>query len=187
MRRFKPILLVVVAFALLANASTAQTKSPTKKTHIKVPKIAPRPEDVGSLDGIIAAFYDVISGPAGKPRQWSRDRTLYISEIKFLEPRRSKGQITAMVMDHQTYVDKVNAPMVADGFFEREIHRVTQKFGNIVHVYSTYESRNSENGPVIARGINSLELFNDGKRWWISFAQWDDEGPNNPIPKQFLP
>ena len=172
---------------LFTGASTAQTKTPPKRTHVRVPKIAPRTEDVSTLDGIIAAFYDVISGPAGKPRQWSRDRTLYIPEIKFLEPRRSKDQITSLVMGHQSYVDRVNAPMVKDGFYEREIHRVTQTFGNITHVYSTYESRNSENGPVIARGINSIELMYDGKRWWITFAQWDDESPKNPIPKEFLP
>jgi hypothetical protein len=187
MRLFKLPLLIIIALMAFTGVSLAQTKKSPKRIHVKVAKIAPRTEDVATLDGIIAAFYDVISGPAGKPRQWSRDRTLYIPEIKFLEPRRSKGQITSLIMDHQSYVDRVDAPMIKDGFFEREIHRATQTFGNITHVYSTYESRNSVDGPVIARGINSIELLNDGKRWWITFAQWDDEGPNNPIPKEFLP
>ena len=187
MRLFKSIVLIAVSIVLFVCTSAAQTKKSSKKVHVKVARIAPRPEDVSSLDGIIAAFYDVISGPKGQPRQWARDRTLYIPEIKFLEPRRSKGQITTLVMDHQTYVDKVNHILYEDGFYEREIHRVTQTFGNLTHVYSTYESRHSENGPVIARGINSIELLNDGKRWWITFAQWDDESPNNPIPKEFLP
>src|SRR5882724_376416 len=129
MRSLKTFLLLIIAFALFVAASTAQTKKSPKKIHVKVPKIAPRTEDVATLDGIIAAFYDVISGPAGKPRQWSRDRTLYIPEIKFLEPRRSKGAITPLVMDHQSYVDRVDASMVKDGFYEREIHRVTETFG----------------------------------------------------------
>jgi hypothetical protein len=187
MRTLKSSLLIFVSVTLFVSTALAQTKKSAKKIHVKVPTVAPRTEDVATLDGIINAFYDVISGPAGKPRQWSRDQTLYIPEIKFLEPRRSKAGITPLVMDHQSYVDRVDAPMVKDGFYEREIHRVTQTFGNITHVFSTYESRNSENGPVIARGINSIELLNDGKRWWITFAQWDDESPKNPIPKEFLP
>ncbi|MGZ4815450.1 MAG: hypothetical protein ACXVZV_08580 [Terriglobales bacterium] len=70
---------------------------------------------------------------------------------------------------------------------EREIHRVTERFGNIAHVWSTYESRRTPDGPVIARGINSIELFWDGNRWWIANAIWDQETPTKAIPKEFLP
>lgn len=73
------------------------------------------------------------------------------------------------------------------GFDEREIHRVTQRFGNIAHVFSTYETRAKPGGPILGRGINSIELFWDGKRWWIASAIWDDERPGNPIPKEYLP
>ena len=77
--------------------------------------------------------------------------------------------------------------MVRNGFFEREIQRVTKTFGNITHVFNTYESRRTINGPATERGINSVELFYDGKRWWIASAIWDEERPDNPIPKELLP
>jgi hypothetical protein len=175
---------------LLTTVSPAPAqKKATKAARVKVAKIAPRPEDVSSLDGIIAAFYDVISGPAGRPRQWARDRTLYIPEVKFVSVEYRKGERKpyARVMDHQSFVDSADASMVREGFFEREIHRVTQEFGSITHVFSTYESRQSADGPVTARGINSIELFYDGARWWITAAQWEDETPAHPIPKEYLP
>jgi hypothetical protein len=179
--------IVVVLISLTAPASAQQ--SAKKPAPVAVATIAPRPEDVGTLDGIIAAFYDVISGSAGRPRQWARDRTLYIADVKFVSVayRQSTGKPFAQVMSHQQYVDSANEEMVREGFFEREIHRVTEQFGSIAHVFSTYESRAKADGPVIARGINSIELYYDGVRWWITGAQWEDETPAHPIPKSFLP
>ena len=177
-------LLLALPLILAAPLSGQQPSRP----HVAVPTVAPRPEDVATLDGILKAFYDVISGPAGQPRQWSRDRSLYIPHIQFVSlSTDSTGAIRAGVMDHQTYVDLTNDMFVRRGFFEQEIHRTTHRFGNVVHVFSTYEMREKADGPVIGRGINSVELFWDGQRWWISAAQWDDERPDNPIPPEYLP
>jgi hypothetical protein len=166
------ILLALVALATLAAPAVAQSADKTP-THIDVPTVAPHAEDVGSLDGLVAAYYDVISGPAGQPRQWSRDRTLYIPDIRFVAMSLDKqGKPTAHVVSHQQYVDGANAGLLA-GFYEKEIHRETQRFGNIAHIFSTYESRLKADGPVIARGINSIEAFWDRKRWWIASAIWD--------------
>ena len=87
------------------------------------------------------AFYETISGPAGQARQWARDRTLYIPGVRFVSTGVDRdGRVKANVMDHQAYVDSTNDYFVHEGFFEREIHRVTTTFGNITHVFSTYES-----------------------------------------------
>ena len=143
-----------------------------------------RPEDVATLDGIITAFYDVISGPAGQPRQWQRDSTLYIPEVQFVAMHVDKGKPVAAVMDHGQFVRAYNGAFVDRGFFEHETKRVTKRFGNIVHVFSAYEYRATENGPVQGRGVNSIQLFWDGTRWWIASATWDDERPDNPIPAE---
>lgn len=157
-------------------------------SHVEVPTVAARAEDVGTIDGIMKAVYDVISGPAGQPRQWSRDRTLYIPEIRFVAMSEDRsGRPRAQVVSHQQFVDSSDSLLVKEGFYESEIHRVTERFGNIAHVFSTYESRNKADGPVIARGINSAELFFDGKRWWIASNIWDDERPDNPLPAEYLP
>jgi hypothetical protein len=172
----------------IATAAAQQTPASPPQPHVEVPTISPRPEDAASIDGIMKAFYEVISGPAGQARQWSRDRTLYIADIRFVAMSQDKaGHPVAQVASHQQYVDSSDAFFLKNGFYESEIHRVTQKFGNIAHVFSTYESRLKAGGPVTARGINSIELFFDGKRWWIASAVWDDERPDNPLTPQYLP
>lgn len=160
----------------------------TAQQHVDVPTVAARPEDVGSIDGIMKAFYDVINGPAGQPRQWSRDRSLYIPDVRFVSIGEGKdGKIHASLMSHQQYVDGSNAAMVKNGFYETELHRVTRSFGKVTHIFSTYEMRGKPDGAVIGRGVNSLQLYNDGTRWWIASVAWDDERDGNPIPKEMLP
>jgi hypothetical protein len=179
-----PIFLISVPLSL--QPQEQQQKQITAK-NVAVATIVPRTEDVSSLDGIMKAFYEVISGPAGEPRQWSRDRTLYIPGIRFVSMSLdAKSEPVARVMDHQQFVDLSDPDVVSKGFYEWEIHRETKRFGNIVHIFSTYESRNTKDGPIIGRGVNSIELFWDGKRWWIASAIWDNESKNNPLPKDFL-
>jgi hypothetical protein len=150
--------------------------------------IPPRPEDVASVNGMMRAFYEVVSGPAGTPRQWARDRTLYIPEVRFAETRKlPDGGVSTKVWDHRQFAQDTDAFAFRDGFFESEIHRTTWRWGDIAHVLSTYESRRTADGGVIARGVNSIELFWDGKRWWIASAIWQPEQPGLPIPRDLLP
>ncbi|MGH7730567.1 MAG: hypothetical protein ACRENJ_04875 [Candidatus Eiseniibacteriota bacterium] len=167
-------LLAALAFALVSSTAAAQSPSP-------------RAEDVRTIDGIIRAFYEVISGPAGTPRQWRRDSTLYIPGVRFVAMSMREGRPVASVTDHAGFVARTDRMFVQNGFFEREIHRVTKRFGNVVHVFSTYEFCQTADGPVQGRGVNSIQLFWDGERWWIASAIWDDERPDNPIPAEFLP
>jgi len=88
------------------------------------------------------------------------------------------------VWTHQEYVDATDAYFVKSGFDEHEIHRVMHRIGNIAHAMSTYETRNKTGGPIIARGVNSLDLYWDGKRWWVTAASWDDERPDSKIPPE---
>jgi hypothetical protein len=170
-----PALVLGLAVLVAAEAGAQQ--------HIVVPQVDPRVDDVATIDGIMKAFYDVISGPAGAPRQWGRDRTLYLPDIRFVETGADRaGKTTAHVITHQQFVDEADAGMVKNGFFETEIHRVTRTFGNITHIFSTYEMRSKADGPVFGRGVNSLQLFWDGKRYWIASVTWDDEREGNPIP-----
>ncbi len=179
---------MLAAFLLLFAIPFIAQKSGNEPGHVDVPTIAPRAQDVATIDGIMKAFYEVISGPAGQARQWSRDRTLYIKDIRFVMMSEDQNaQPVARIASHQQFVDAADPVLVKDGFYEIEIHRVTQKFGHIAHVFSTYESRNKVDGPVIARGINSVELFFDGTRWWIASNIWDDERPDNPLPTEYLP
>ena len=175
-----------LAALLVVHPAVAQAPTPPSH-HVVVTAVAPRPEDVSTIDGMIKAYYDVITGPPGQPREWGRDETLYWPGLRFFAASvKRDGTPTIRVLTHQEYVDATDAEMVKNGFEESEIHRVTHRIGNIAHVMSTYETRSVSGGPVTGRGVNSLDLFWDGKRWWITAASWDDERPGSPIPAELL-
>lgn len=174
---------VAVAFAPAVSGAQATVAHP----HVDVASIEARPQDVATLDGVVLAFYDVVTGPPGQPRQWARDRTLYWPGIRFFTAGvKPDGSPTGQAVTHQEYVDQTNAALVKRGFDEHEIHRVTYRVGNIVHIMSTYETRTMAGGPLDGRGVNSIDLFWDGHRWWITAASWDDERPGSPIPPELL-
>src|SRR5215470_15104799 len=148
-----------VSNSLLAPAKHGQIQV----KHTPIAKIAPRPEDVSSIDGIVKAYYEVVSGPTGQPRQWSRDATLYIPGVRFVLVTEDKvGNATAQSMTHQEFVDFSEAALAGKPFFERECHRVVERVGNIAHVLSTAEQAASADGPFKVSGLDSLELFWDG-------------------------
>lgn len=144
--------------------------------------------DVSSIDSIIAALYDVISGPAGKKRDWDRMRSLFIPGARLIPTgKRQSGEIASRVMTVDDYATANSKFLEENGFFEKEVSRRTENFGNIAHVFSTYESRHkAEDAKPFARGINSIQLMNDGKRWWIVTVFWQGEGPDNPLPEKYL-
>ncbi len=170
-------------------ANAASTLEFQCERDLKAVEIAPmeaNPADVATIDGIVKAFYETISGGKGVARQWSRDKTLYMSDVRFVGMSEQNGKIRASVMNHNQYVNGTNEFFVTEGFQEREINRVVRKFGNLAHVFSTYEFSTAD-GKEKGRGVNSIQLFRDGTRWWISAVSWDEERADNPIPKEFLP
>jgi len=145
--------------------------------------------DVESVDAIMAAVYDVISGGIGEKRDWDRFRSLFRPEAKLIPTGgRPGGPFLPQYMGVEDYVVNGGAYLEANGFFEKEINRVEEQYGNIVHLFSTYESRHLEDdAEPFARGINSFQLVFDGTRWWVVNIYWQQEGPNSPIPAKYLP
>lgn len=167
-------------------ASTLEFQCERDLKTVEIQTVEANPQDVSTIDGIVKAFYEVISGAKDQPRQWARDKTLYAPGVRFVSMSETDGKIRAGLMNHDQYVNNSNEFFVRNGFNEREINRVVRRFGNIAHVFSVYEWH-TEDRKMQGRGINSIELFWDGARWWISSASWDEERPNNPIPKEYLP
>jgi hypothetical protein len=140
------------------------------------------PADVASIDAIMAAVYDVISGPAGQRRDWARMRSLFTAGARLM-PHGPRGLRVGSVEDYIA----VSGPLLEErGFFEREIGRVTERYGDLAHVFSAYEARATPDGPVIMRGINSFQLVRHGGRWWVASLVWHPETPATPIPEAYL-
>jgi hypothetical protein len=158
-----------------------------KKVHVDRPIIAARAEDVSTIERIVTASYEAISGGAGVPRQWGRDRTLFDPNSRSVAVgvNAKTGAVTTRGSTEQEFADEADASMVKDGFAERELKHVIKRFGNVATVLSSYEGTVTS-GKVIARGVNIFQLYFDGKRWWILSMVWDEERPGNPIPKELL-
>ncbi len=175
---FAPLLLV----GLLAVAQTPKPAAPATP-----PVRAASPADVKSMDAILAALYDVISGPPGK-RDWDRFRSLFLSGARLIPTgRRVTGDTGTRVLTPEDYIASSAPFLEKEGFFEHEIARHTDEYGHIAQLFSTYESRHKPDEAPFARGINSIQLLNDGQRWWIVTIFWENESPTTKIPLQFLP
>jgi hypothetical protein len=145
-----------------------------------------RPGDVDSIDHIVAAVYDVISGPAG-PRDWDRFRSLYYPGARMIPSRRDdKGTITARVSSPDEYATRAQDYFSKESFFENSVVNRVEVWDHIAHVWSTYESRHAKGEKPFARGINSFQLFNDGSRWWILTIYWEQEDAAHPLPEKYL-
>jgi len=147
------------------------------------------PRDVESIDAIITAAYDVISGPAGKKRDWDRERSLYYPGARLIptaKPGTNDG-LAPQILDVEGFIARVEPYFAEHGFFEKEIARRTEQFGHIAQVWSTYESRHDADDPEpFGRGINTIQLFYDGNRWWIVNIFWQQESAEDPIPEKYL-
>ena len=151
---------------------------------------APNPADVASADAILKALYASISGDAGQKRDWDRFHSLFHPGARLIPsgPRRTGEGHAASVITPAQYVERSGAMLERDGFHEVEIARTMQQFGNVVQVFSTYESRRTlSDAQPFMRGINSIQLFDDGTRWWVLSIFWQQERPDAPIPAQYLP
>ena len=172
------------------SAETPRTQAPTP-TMVPVPATAPaaRPADVASAEAIITALYDVISGGPNQNRDWDRFRSLFTSGARLIVGAPSPdGSVPSRNMTVEEYVVMADPFLKRDGFWEREIARRVERYGNVAHVFSTYESRvTTADSPPFSRGINSIQLVTNGERWWVVTILWDFERPGNPIPAQYLP
>ena len=163
--------LVLLSAFMLSTLSTAQA------------------QDHASVDSIITALYDVISGPANHPRDWDRFHALLAPNCQFIPigqdstgaPRHTAYLADGFVELTRDYFDK-------NSFFEIETARKTERYGNLVHAFSTYDSyHNKDDEKPFQRGINSIQLIFEHGRWWIATVAWQPEWPDLPLPKAYLP
>jgi hypothetical protein len=177
----------ITSTACIQELAAQQPQTPPVQSPVVVRVPAAKAEDVQTIDGIIKALYESISGPKGAPRDWPRMRSLFIPEARLIpsvnRPQNARGVIVLSVGD---YIANSTQMLMDAGFREREIARKVEQFGSIAHVFSTYESYRLEETAPFARGINSIQLLNDGTRWWVVSVFWDAERPGLTIPEKYL-
>jgi hypothetical protein len=171
----------------------AITMTPTVRVSAQVPAppaattLAANPKDVASADAIIAALYDANTVMVDQKRDTDRFRSLFAPGARLMPTVRlssDNARLTTLSVDD--YVQSASRGQPRGGFSEREIARTSETFGNIMQVFSTYETHRNKDDQHPTRGINSIQLFNDGARWWVVTVLWSNERPDTPIPAVYL-
>ena len=177
--------LSVAVLLLAAAVCAAQTSVPRSAA-------PPANPDGASVDAILNALYESVSHPDSAQPNWARMRGIFLPVGMLIPPKRpNEDMFTVLDVDQfRERVQKAEATAKQKGepfgFFEKEVARRLDCFGNVCQAFSTYEARRAptDEKPFV-RGINSIQLVNDGERWWVASVVWDTERPNNPIPAQY--
>jgi hypothetical protein len=189
MKKLLILALLLTTAALTAARVEAQASKPPAGS-----RPAAASSDGASVDSILAALYASVSHDSAGEPNWPRMREIFL-QVGMLVPPKNPRSDMFTVLDVDGFEQRVKEGMAAakqkgeaTSFFEREVARKTDCFGNVCQIFSTYESRHapSDEKPFV-RGINSIQLVNDGRRWWIASVVWDTERTDNPIPAQYLP
>ena len=141
-------------------------------------------KDISSIGSIIDALYEVISGKKGEERDWDRERNLFHPEARLIVVKKERNHLETKIMTSDEFIQYAKPFIDKTGFYEHEIARKVEEFGHVVHVWSTFESKYSkEDEKFYTRGINSIQLLNDQKRWWVMSIYWNKETDEFPLPE----
>ncbi len=200
------LLTVLTVTGLLALATAAPQSVPPGHPQVAPPQLpsghpqvqmpdqqAPRavtanPADVESVEAVLDAYYESISGPKGQAREWDRFQSLFAPDARFITVKPTGGSEPPVSMTTDLYVTMNKNYFERGGYFESDINRSIDEYGRIAQVFSTFESRRAENESPYSRGVNSFQMIFDGQRWWITTLIWQLEHPEvGMIPPTYLP
>lgn len=146
--------------------------------------------NLASVDGIVNSLYNIISGPVGQERDWASFKNLFTDNARLYiaVPDKDSGTVLRSITPDE-YIQRNQNRLSDEGFSEEELYRVTNSYGAGTQVFSTYESHyNNKNGDEeITKGINNIQLFYDGQRYYIVSIFWDANAKNVAVPDRYLP
>jgi hypothetical protein len=179
------LLMLIFLFGTIPVGQSQSQPQPEQK-----PAEAPaaKPADVKSIDSIVAALYDVISGPAGQKRDWNRFRSLFWPGARLMPLAKppDKPNYVVRMLTVEEFISRTEPFFAKEGFFESALVNHVDQWAQIAQVFSSYESRHEKGEKPFARGINSIQIFNDGQRWWVLNVFWEGESEQNPLPDHML-
>jgi hypothetical protein len=121
-------------------------------------------------------------------RDWQRFRSLFYPGARMAPSgiNQSTGKAVMRYMSPDDYVKTSGPFLEKEGFHEQELVRHVDAYGNIAQIFTSYAARHklTDEKPFM-RGINSIQLFNDGTRWWVTSIAWSPENAKHPLPAAF--
>ena len=172
-------IVILIAAALMFRAPPLHAQATPDSTTHRPPAVS---TDVGSIDSIVSALYQTISGPVGAPRQWVRFYSLMDPAARLIPTGcDTAGNCRRRILTPEQYQHGADSLLTALGFHETALVNKVERFGNIAHVFSSYASFRRDETKPFSRGINSIQLFWDGHRWWVLNVFWDSERMGNAL------
>jgi len=144
--------------------------------------------DVEAIAAAVEEMYAMISGPAG-PRDWSRQANCFHPAARQIRTWVDEDKRAALkIMSVDEYALDTAPYFAANAFYEVEIGRRIDVFGNVAQVWSAYEARSAlDDAEPERRGINSIQLFRDPERGWRIISMiWDNERAGVEIPEELI-
>jgi len=139
------------------------------------------PEKTATIENTVAALYEAISGTA-QTRNLPMLQALCKPNAQFISVAESaSGEHIYRNFSLNEFID-IASQSSDTNFYETETGKTIERFGNIAHVLSAYETRNEPNGKAVASGVNSIQLVFNNNRWWVVSVVWDTASPTNPVP-----
>jgi hypothetical protein len=138
-----------------------------------------------TLDALITAIDAAVSGPANQDRTCFRE--LFLPDARLIPIRIAPdGTATPHMLTVQDWIDAV-AKRGSAIVTEHQLKFKTESWAHMAHLWSTYETRLSDDPKAGDRGINSIQAIFDGRRWQVIEITWQAETPADPVPAKYLP
>ena len=140
--------------------------------------------DTKNLGAVIDAFYAVLCGPAG-PRDWSVHEQIFAADAQLIRTGVDEdGKPWSKRMNPAEYRENVTLFLSKAPFYEVELERRVDLFGDIAQIWSSYEMRRALDSPEIERrGVNFIQALRgaDGN-WKVVAAIWANEREGLTLP-----
>ncbi len=176
--------MILLGAIILCCSMSCQEKA-TQGEPIIAEELTPSVDGV-SIDALVTALYESITFSEGEEPDMERFRSLFVPNALFIRSTPEGPNI----MDLESFVSSFNERVESNAltsFYEAEIARIIHSYGGIAHIFSTYKKGMNTTDPrFLGQGINSIQLFYDGDRWWACCITWEDERSDNPIPEKYL-
>jgi hypothetical protein len=138
--------------------------------------------DVNSVDAIINAYYDVVSGSSNEPWEFERDKYIHTGHAVI-----TRLDENGKAESHTLEVEYIPIGLSSkEDFYEKELKRKVSKYGNIAQVWSAFEIRTDPNAESNIRGLNSIQLHYENGRWFIDSWTCEMESEKNTLVAEFM-